>query len=278
MLPQPCPVNSGETALPVIRDTNLHLRWAILKPPLRPNGEVVDAVASAISRHDARVLLLGVTPEFSGLGASLVAIDQNSIMIEEIWPGDRAERRALRGDWRAMPVPEGDFSAVIGDGSLGVFKYPSDYGDFYRELARVMRPGARLVVRVYAAPDTGEAVSALSEAALSGRGGEFSAFKWRLAMAQIPVCRSPNVPVRLIGRAFDLAFPDRDALARATGWSAAEIGSIDQYAGSDATISFPTRDELLAIIPDGFANPRFAPSGHYELAECCPLFIMDYRP
>jgi hypothetical protein len=40
---------------------------------------------------------------------------------------------------------------------------------------------------------------------------------------------------------------------------------------------FPTRRELLAHLPDGFSNPRFVPSGKYELAERCPIFVADFR-
>ena len=77
--------------------------------------------------------------------------------------------------------------------------------------------------------------------------------------------------------AFIRWFPDRAALARATGWARDDIDTIDVYDGSAEVYSFPTRRELLAIVPDGFAAARFIEAGRYPLAERCPLLILETR-
>ena len=84
-----------------------------------------------------------------------------------------------------------------------------------------------------------------------------------------------SVPVRSIHAAFNANFPDRDRLADATGWSRAEIDKIDLYEPSSDIYSFPTRQQCLSVIPSDFVNMRFVPVGTYELAERCPLLVME---
>lgn len=248
-------------------------RWARLTPPLRANGEVVAAVGRVIEGR-ANVLLLGVTPELAPLAN--VAVDKSEMMIATIWPGDTAERRAVLGDWLTMPL-DAQVSAVIGDGSLNVLRY-ADYLVLFEQLQRVMRPGARLAVRVYATPAKVETLTALRDAAMTGRGGGFHAFKWRIAMALAAEQRSPDVPVALIKRAFDQCFPDRAALSAASGWNVETIGEIDAYECAGTIYSFPREDAFLAALPPAFKGARFQAAGSYELAERCPILIADYEP
>jgi hypothetical protein len=82
-------------------------RWPRLKPPLRADADVCAAIASLIAGHDERALLLGVTPELAGLARFTVAVDWNGKMIEHIWPGDDATRRAVLANWLYLPCTDG---------------------------------------------------------------------------------------------------------------------------------------------------------------------------
>src|SRR5436190_23889739 len=79
-----------------------HRRWARIGPPLRPDPDVVRAFEDAITGHDERVLLLGVTQELAGLGKHLTAIDRNEGQVANVWPGNNARREAKLGDWSAL--------------------------------------------------------------------------------------------------------------------------------------------------------------------------------
>ena len=255
-----------------------HRRWSRLKPPLRANAEVVAAIGQAIAGHDGRALLLGVTPELADIARTTVAVDFSEAMIAHIWPGDSETRRALHGDWLALPpVAPPALSAVIGDGSLNVIDY-ADYPALFVQLERVLAQGARLAVRVYRTPEPCDSIEQVRDKTLAGGAGGFHALKWRLAMAIAAEARDPRVPVSLIHHVFQQVFPDRVLLSAATGWSREDIDEIDAYAGSNAVYSFPTRRELLAALPRNFQNVRFTRSGRYELAECCPILVADFTP
>jgi hypothetical protein len=256
---------------------SFHRRWSRLKPPLRANSDVVAALAAALEYHRACALLLGVTPELADIAEQTIAVDKSETMIAHIWPGDSESRRAVLGDWLAMPFPRPQFSAVLGDGSLNALRY-SDYPALFAQLETVLQPGARLAIRVYATPDDGETVDAVRRAARAGGVGGFHAFKWRLAMAIATEKRSPDVPVALIHHVFEREFPDRAALGRTNNWSAEDIDEIDAYAASGLAYSFPTHGEFVAALPSSFAGARFCRSGDYELAERCPIFIADFAP
>jgi hypothetical protein len=254
---------------------DFHRRWSRLKPPLRANDEVVAAIRRVIAGRDARTLLLGVTPELANIAASTTALDKSESMIARIWPGDTDARRAVLGNWLSMPLGKREFSSVIGDGSLNVIAF-ADCTALFCELGKVLLPGARLAMRIYEKPEPCETMAQLRRAAMAGEITGFHAFKWRLAMAM--TSQDPTVRVAAIHAAFVTEFPDRDALSHATGWERADIDEIDVYAKQDLVLNFPTRREILNMLPKEFANPRFEISGTYELAERCPILVADFAP
>ena len=256
---------------------DFHRRWAQLTPPLRPNKDIAEGIRRAIAGHGERVLLLGVTPELADLGTEVIGVDHSEMMIANIWPGDTARRRVVRADWLDLPFPQGHFTAAMGDGSLNALTYPDGHSRLYGQLSRVIRPGGRFAFRLYKTPDRCEPLAAVRAAAMAGEIASFHAFKWRLAMAAVAASGEPNIRVTAIRDAFNREFPDRAGLAAASGWKAADIDTIDVYEGSSEVYSFPTFDQLRAVIPGSFENPRLVAVGSYELAERCPLVLMDAR-
>lgn len=254
-----------------------HRRWTRLKPPLRPDDQIVAAYRHAIEGHDHRVLLLGVTTELADLGQTTIAVDQSRKMIANAWPGDTARRKAIHGNWLDMPLHTREFSAAIGDGVLAGIAEPQ-YSTFFSEIAKLLVPGARFAVRLYETPEPGETVAQVREQAMTKHIEGFHAFKWRLAMALAAEAQNAAVPVAAIHRSFQELFPDREVLSSATGWGLDEIAEIDAYDGKPMIYQFHTRQELLAHLPRDFSNPHFLPSGDYELAERCPIFVADFNP
>ncbi len=254
---------------------DFHRRWARIKAPLRPNAEIVAVFEAALAGHASRVLLLGVTQELADLGRELVAVDRSAGMIEHVWPGDLPRRHAFLGDWLDLKFPKGHFSAVIGDGSLSTLLYPAGHRAFYAQLEHLLEPGGRFIVRTFAAPEEGDTVDAVADRALAGRIANFHAFKWHLAMAIVGGSGDANVAVAGIRDVFNRVFPDRKALALATGWAMEDIDTIDVYAGSPDLYSFATLTQLRAVVPKSFSRVDVVPAGTYPLAERCPFMIVE---
>ena len=252
-----------------------HHAWSHLTPPLRPPAAVVAAVRKQIRDKHGRALLLGVTPELADVTPQLVAVDRNFSMVANVWPGDKPFRHAMVGDWRRPNFKSGAFAICIADGSLSFLTFPDEAVVLFYELTRILEKGGRMVFRLYLSPDVPETVPALREQALSGKIGNFHAFKIRLAMSLASQRPVPQVCVADILESFNALFGNREELVRMTGWSREQIDTIDFYKDSSVFFSLPGRDQLLSVASSVFPNARLVPSGIYEMSELCPLLVAD---
>jgi len=249
--------------------------WRDYHKRVRPlPADVRSRIAEQIAGRDTRLLLLGVTRDLAELGEELTAVDFCPEQIDHVWIGDRPDRKAMLADWREMHLPAEHFTAAIGDGSFSTLAWPSDYRGTLERVAASLVLGGLLVVRCFIAPDEPETVQQVVDDVLGGRAASFYGARWQIGMA---LAGSGNVAVAAIFDAFEMAFPDRDALACATGWSRATIDVIDAYRGSDLVYSFVTRGELLETLTDTFTSARFVSSGDYPGSEHYPLLVAERR-
>lgn len=247
--------------------------WNKVSAPLRPTEEVVKTIATLANAGGSAVLQLGVTPELAAQFDRLDMVDRSRSMIESFWPGDTATRRALCADWFDVAVPSGHYRAVVGDGSLNVLDSQASLERFLKRVGELLEPQGRFVCRVFARPSPPFCIDDLTAVASGAKTLNFGAFKWMLAMNRAEAGDMAVATARLRAR-FDAMFPDRPALAMATGWPLAEIDTIDVYRGSQDIYIFPTRAELISAAPAGFTI-TFYECGDYDLAECCPLLVME---
>ncbi|MCC6217582.1 MAG: class I SAM-dependent methyltransferase [Polyangiaceae bacterium] len=227
-----------------------------------------------VARRDGWTLLLGVTPELAAAALPLVAIDRDPEMIRELWPGDGAERRAVAGDWRALPFESGSFGAALGDGSLNVLASGDDQRAVLAELGRVLAARGRAALRVFCRPVVAERRTDLLRAAERGAVPCFHALKWRVAMS-LAAERDGRVAVRDILEAFPADPGERHRLAGRAGWQSGEMLTLDVYRGSSAEYVFPTREELERRLPREFSRAEWIEVAGYPLAERCPLWVLD---
>jgi SAM-dependent methyltransferase len=249
--------------------------WGRIGPPLRPNDEVVAAMAALLREHRGPTLLLGVTPELATIGPDVTAVERNPSVIANVWPGDTATRRAVAGDWVDVKREGRRFTAAVGDGSINCVRYPDTAHRLLDAVARVLEPGGRLVCRAFVTPDPGEPIDTVRDRALAGQTPSFHAFKWELTMAIVAEDGAADIRVQRILDVFEDRFPDRGAAAAAAGWHLADMATIDIYRGSDEVYSFPTSAEIMRVVPDSFVNARFVAVGTSPLAERCPLLVAD---
>ena len=255
---------------------DFHRRWAQLRAPQRPPPAVVGAMRALLADREGLALQLGVTPEIAVLPERSIAVDWNPQMIAIAWPGGGSWRRPVIGDWNALPIRDHSVDSAFGDGSLTMLRWPDQYRLVLERLAEIVRPGGRVVLRCFVTPEPGESVESLCAEVWEGRAGSFPAFKMRFNMAVGVDAGGINTISDHIHQAFSARFPDREALGRATGWTLGDIGEIDSYRGSAFSHSYPPRDAIMATLPAPLRSARFIETGGYELAERCPLLVIDF--
>ncbi|WP_137929727.1 class I SAM-dependent methyltransferase [Mesorhizobium comanense] len=253
---------------------SIRRHWRLLGAPLRPPVEAVETYRRELDLSRAHVTLLGVTPELAGLGAAMTAVDESPDMIAGIWPGDTAERKAIKGDWLDLPVPNASAEAIIGDGCLSALAHSAARRALFAAIARSLRSDGRAGIRLFASPETPYNPPAVRALALSGGISTFHELKWRVAMTATGNTPDHAISVRAILERFEELFPDREALSRATGWELPVIGTIDVYRHSSAVYSFAPTSALIGEAEDFFHNVRVVPSGSYAFAEGCPLLVL----
>ena len=255
-------------------------QWSRVGAPLRPGPEDCDHFADLlypVLGPGASLGILGVTPELIQLawpaGTRLQAFDHSQAMVDALWaPNPAIPSQVCVARWETLPCADASLDAVAGDNSLGVMASLGDQEPVLRSLARVLRPGGRLVLRYFVRPDRPEPDDRVAADALAGRIRSFHALKWRVAMT-LSEAPGYSVAVADIHRRFERLFPDRERLARAGGWPSELIDTIDAYADAPTRYAFPTLEAAIAM-----ARPWFEVTdvrqGSYELAERCPIVAM----
>ena len=261
-------------------------QWSLVGPPLRPveadlgfSRAAIDEWRDAARGAAPTLLVLGVTPELVRLQddprGRAIGVDNSFAMIRAIWPGRRHPRNAvLCGDWLRMPLATASIDLALADGSFSALPFPIGYDALCRELGRLLRPGGRVVVRLFVSPDARESVEGVLDHLERGRIGSFHVLKWRLAMALQPDAET-GVAMGWVWSALDDAFGDRERLAARHSWPIEEVRTIEVYRGVETRYSFPTLAEYrLAFTAAGFSIARVS-TPPYELGECCPTLVLE---
>ncbi len=248
-------------------------QWNRLGSPLRPCAEDVENFRLAMGNKPGRCLLLGVTPELAELAPNLTAIDNSAAMIDALW---QSKHPALLGDWLQLPFNSSSFDNIVGDGCLTLLEYPVQHENFFAQLSRVIAPGGRIFLRLFVSPEQRESREEVCAEALNGKMKSFHAFKWRLSMAIAAETTNHNLHVAETLATFNRFIPDRTQLASVTGWRTDEIETIDFYRDSTARYSYPTLSQVRDMIPNSLIETGLL-YGHYELAERCPILILQAR-
>ncbi len=237
-----------------------------------PSPPDVDRVNQLIAGQNQNVLMLGATPQYARLGERLTALDGTARMIDEYWPQADENRRAILGDWLSMPFSDGEFTAIIGDGSLT--SAANGLSRLFPEARRVLTPGGVLAVRCFCAPEPPETVKDIVES-LATPDANPLCFRMRMAMAMAALQPNYVFPIRDLALMFDSLFPDRKALAEKTGWRREEIDRIDSMKSATYSVGFPPRSWLGEMAAQTFTRVELAESEGYPLAELCPILVLE---
>jgi SAM-dependent methyltransferase len=261
---------------------------APLPPPSRPQEADIrafEACAAALARslgaRPPRALMLGLTRGIATMrwpaGTVLAAMDWSEAMLHRAWPaGDLSAHAApVIGDWREMPLRDGQLDLVIGDGCYASLDSFDDCAAVSREVRRVLRPGGEFVQRCFLRPQSAESTDALFEAVLAGRVASFEEFRWRLAMALHPP--GEGVVAGEVWQAWHERVREPLALLGKLGWSQGELAAIDGWKDQRARVPLPTLAELEALAAGRFTLAEVRTPA-YRLGECFPVVVLRARP
>jgi SAM-dependent methyltransferase len=259
-------------------------QWDLIGPPLRPVPEDVAFTAAALNGlphadEDGALssILLGVTPELAAIltKTRMLSIDHSIDMVRAIWSrhdmGSRA--RPVVADWRALPLPADIADFVAGDGCFTTVQFPDGYALLAREIARVLKPSGRFVIRLFVSPPRKETVEEVIADLMNRRIANFHVFKWRLVMALQP---RPQEGTRLgdVWAAWAGARVDSGFLTNELGWPAPVVDTIKAYRDSNTRFTFPTLSELRPVLAQHFREVSCHVPG-YPIGERCPSLLLE---
>lgn len=247
-------------------------RWALVGSPLRPHVSDVAIFADELS-SERETLLLGVTSEIGQMPLRGIAVDINPSMIEHIWPHPK-NWQVMLGDWKALPLQAQSVDQIIGDASFSASRFPQDVLAILGEMERVLRKDGKALMRVFVQPEEADSRDLIQKQAWAGEIKSFNVLKWRVAMLHGHELGEVNAPAPGVLQLFNALFPERLALCEHCGWAAEVLETVDVYADSAMSFSFPTLPQLLKLI-SGYSKSVRVRYGNYELNERCPILIME---
>ena len=253
---------------------NLFRTWDLIKAPLRPHPDVVEVMKRELRTDGAEMALLGVTPEFARLGKSLTAVDANPHMIGALWIGDDANRKAVVGNWLDLPLPDRSIDAIVGDGCLSAVTTEAQRLRCLEEMARVLRPGGRAAIRLFAKPKQTETLEAIKTDALAGRVKALAEIVLRTALSLPAPSPDYGLKMSAVLDGIDEMFGDRTELMAAGGWPPGAFAFIDLYKGSDTICCWLNEDIHVTEAKRYFEDVRLVASGGYPVAERCPVLVV----
>lgn len=260
-------------------------RWATLGPPLRPSAEDLDVIDRALDRAGPcrRVLVLGATPDLGARwpGRTSLAVDHTPAMLRHLWSGGSGT--ASIGDWLALPVGGAMIDAVVCDGGLHLVDDRVGQQELLAEVARVLRPGGTLILRLFGRGPTGavETVDDVLSDLARGAIPDAHCLKFRLwgALAGPDPAGTP-VAVADVWAVMQAAHPELDLLSARLGWSPEGLRSFGSYAGAADRYLFTPFEDVVAWCtgPGRPFDVVELVDGPGPLGDACPTLIVRRRP
>jgi hypothetical protein len=258
--------------------------WDLYTSPLRPCGEDVATFLRFINTYSdtppdgaTAALILGVTPEIATMSwpapTLVTGVDKAQEMVKVVWPGDvPGLRHAVCDDWFVLPPPVRPYDVVIGDGSMNALRYPGEMRRLLARLRMLARPGALLILRSFARPAIPESIAALFHAAQTAAAGSFHAFKFRLAMA-LQARPEEGVTLDEVWQFWRRLESEVEGLSERCGWLPEMVRTIELFRGKQVRLTFPTLDELIAMLQAEGVSLLERHLPQYEMGDRCPIVV-----
>jgi len=263
------------------------VHWRIA-PPLSPSAAEISAIehsaqafADTANTISPFALLLGVTPAIARMrwppGTTLLAADLSAAMIRHHWPADGVPpgARAIRADWRELPLPDSARHLVIGDGCYTALGSLDAAARLNREISRVLKPGGLYCLRCFVRPDRPPSAESLFQELFAGHARNPHLFRWLLAMAMQG--DSPQgVLLDAVWREWNEQVADARAAIARCGWPERSDQAFERMRGMNTRFYFPRAADLRQLAEPLFDVVEFRVPD-FEWGECFPTLVMRSR-
>ena len=238
--------------------------YATLGSPLRPAPGEINAMERAVAVYATsepdrllRGLMLGVTADIATMRwparSSLLAVDLSCEMIRSVWPGDiKGVRRAVCGNWMALPTRPSSCDIAIGDGAMNCVPYPDGFRAVAASVFQALTSEGIFIARCYAQPERKEEPAAVMAMQRSVREG---------------------VAVDEVYRYWAKYGLHPAAVAERHGWEVEGIRAMELYRDASTVHFFPTLEEQRGILREYF-DELSCSTGAYVLGERCPMLVL----
>lgn len=251
--------------------------WPTVRPPFAPSAEDLDLYQQAcpleLLAEDAapRILVMGVTPHLVHAqwpkASELHAVDYDPTMIDAMWQ-PRAGAEVHLGRWQDMDFPDDHFDVIVGDGSFNALPAFEDYGAVLRQVDRVRKPGAPVIMRFFIEQERRRSLAQLIED-LAGPLAHARAPARKLLMLLAAADDDGIMYHRDVPGRIRAEWGDVDDYLAAMGETADEVERSKSVFTFDQRLNYPTEPQIREHFSPYFDDIRFA-YPDYDIGMHCP--------
>ena len=198
---------------------------------------------------------IGITPSFYDHYDWLLSVEQEQSTIDTMWPGDSTQKRAELHDWRTMSWPRDSFASIVGMNVFDKIGPAASVKHLQQRCFHWLEPGGVFAVSVTTRPDQHIALHDIRMELHSSQ-LSWEEFVTRI-MLHLADLRESMVPMSDVRDLFDTLAPNRDKLP----WPRQIVDTIEQHKDSKVVRYFPSKEELLQLIPVGAEEPMLITLG-----------------
>jgi len=249
---------------------------------LRPFTKYAESLRRAQAASGKPGLVLGATRQTidwcrdNGLRATVMDFCEIAAGNLESAYGDWDGLEIVLDNWLTTTHADSSFSWAAGDGVINAIGPGRNAIHFFRQVRRLLLPGSvailRHMLRPFPAPATSEVFAQLA----ARRIRSFGAFRHQISQSLQSSFMNGVATRTVYSVLLESGVLDNDPKER-FGWPADQLARLDYWALEDASLSYPTLEELRNLTDRGFEELDIF-YGDYEMGDLSPTIVYRTRP
>jgi hypothetical protein len=193
----------------------------------------------------------------------------------ELAHGNRDGLEIILDNWLTTTHTGNSFSWAAGDGIINAIGPGSNAVHFFRQVRRLLLPGSLIILRHILRPSPTPATSEVFARLAAGGIRNFGAFRHQLSQS-LQSSFMDGVATRAVYRAIlESGVLDNGPDGRYV-WSAEQLARLEYWSLDDASLCYPTLEELRDLTDSGFEELDYF-CGSYEMGDLSPTIVYRTR-